>query len=132
MFNSAVRNYPTYDKELFSLHQCVKQWRCYLLGKEVIVHLDHKPLQYLQTQSKLQQARHMKWMSYLQQFNIIIKYKKWVTNKLADMLSRPQGHSALLVAMQLQPVVLSEYVTSYDSDPEFKMFFDKLQHGNPF
>ncbi|CAL8137529.1 unnamed protein product [Prunus armeniaca] len=106
MFNAAVRNYPTYDKELFSLHQC--------------------------TQSKLQQARHMKWMSYLQQFNIIIKYKKWVTNKLADMLSRPPGHSALLVAMQLQPAVLSKYVTSYDSDQEFKMFFDKLQRGKPF
>ncbi|CAL2237496.1 unnamed protein product [Prunus armeniaca] len=73
----------------------------------------------------------MKWMSYLQQFNIIIKYKKWVTNKLADMLSRPPGHSALLVAMQLQPVILFEYVTSYDNDPEFKLFFDKLQHGKP-
>ncbi|KAI5313566.1 hypothetical protein L3X38_042742 [Prunus dulcis] len=73
----------------------------------------------------------MKWVSYLQQFNIIIKYKKWVTNKLADMLSRPPGHSALLVAMQLQPVVLSEYVTSYDGDLKFKMFFDKLQHRKP-
>ncbi|CAL9018650.1 unnamed protein product [Prunus brigantina] len=90
-----------------------------------------RPCTYLQIQSKLQQARHMKWMSYLQQFNIIIKYKKGVTNKLADMLSRPPRHSALLVALQLQPVVLSEYITSYDSDPEFKMFFDKLQRGKP-
>ncbi|CAL2277905.1 unnamed protein product [Prunus armeniaca] len=79
MFNAAVRNYPTYKKELFALHQCVKHWRCYLL----------------------------------------------------DTLSRPPGHSALLVAMQLQLVVLSEYITSYDSDPEFKMFFDKLQRGKP-
>ena len=60
MFNAILRNYPTDNKELFALHQCVKHWRCYLLGKEVIVHSDHKPLQYLQTQSKLQQARSMK------------------------------------------------------------------------
>lgn len=48
------------------------------------------------------------------------------------MLSKPPRHSALLVAMQLQPLVLSEYVTSYDSDPKFKMFFNKLQRGKPY
>ncbi|VVA37284.1 PREDICTED: Retrovirus-related Pol poly from transposon, partial [Prunus dulcis] len=89
MFSGPVLNYPTYDKELYAMHQAVKHWRAYLLGKEVVVHSDHKPLQFLTTQSKLQQARHMKWMSYLQQFSIVIKYRKGATNKLADMLSRP-------------------------------------------
>ncbi|GJZ16401.1 putative reverse transcriptase domain-containing protein [Tanacetum coccineum] len=75
MFQGAQKNYPSYDKELLALHQAVKHWRCYLLGKETVVHTDHQPLQYLQSQDKLQQARHMKWMTYLQQFNIVIKYK---------------------------------------------------------
>ena len=53
IFNELVLNYLTCDKELYALHQVVKHWRAYLLGKEVMVHSDHKPLQYLTTQSKL-------------------------------------------------------------------------------
>ncbi|TXG50795.1 hypothetical protein EZV62_023319 [Acer yangbiense] len=131
IFDGPVLNYPTYDKELYALHQAVKHWRVYLLGKEVVVHSDHKPLQFLTTQSKLQQARHMKWMSYLQQFNIVIKYKKGVTNKLADMLSRPPTpvSSTLLVAMQIQPMVPSEYATRYDTDPDFVTNYQRLLQG---
>lgn len=54
MFNSTVRNYPTYEKELYVLVQSVKKWKHYLVGKEIIIHIDHQPLQYLQSQSKLQ------------------------------------------------------------------------------
>ncbi|CAL8120214.1 unnamed protein product [Prunus armeniaca] len=110
MFSGPVLNYPTYDKELYAMHQAVKHWRAYLLGKEVVVHSDHKPLQFLTTQSKLQQARHMKWMSYLQQFSIVIKYKKGATNKLADMLSRPT-------------------YTRYDTDADFNSAYAKLEQG---
>jgi hypothetical protein len=52
-FNGAVINYPTYDKELYALVQSVKKWKHYLLGKETIIHTDHQPLQYLQSQTKL-------------------------------------------------------------------------------
>eukprot|EP01018_Ginkgo_biloba_P028422 Gb_16682 [translate_table: standard] len=31
----------------------------------------------------------MKWASYLQQFHLVIKYKKGVHNQVADFLSRP-------------------------------------------
>jgi hypothetical protein len=65
-FNGAVINYPTYDKELYALVQSVKKWKHYLLGKETIVHTNHQPLQYLQSQTKLQQARHFRWMGFLQ------------------------------------------------------------------
>jgi hypothetical protein len=50
-----VINYPTYDKELYALVQSVKKWKHYLMGKETIIHTDHQPLQYLQSQTKLQQ-----------------------------------------------------------------------------
>nr|CAD1834935.1 unnamed protein product [Ananas comosus var. bracteatus] len=106
MFQGAQKNYPTYDKELLALHQAVKYWRVYLLGKETVVHTDHRPLQYLQTQSKLQQVRRMKWMTYLQQFNLVIKYKKGAHNKLVDMLSRPSG-STLLVDIHASSARLS-------------------------
>jgi hypothetical protein len=43
-FTQAVINYPTYDKELYALVQIVKKWKHYLMGKEIIIHTDHKPL----------------------------------------------------------------------------------------
>ncbi|KAM0963764.1 hypothetical protein EV2_023513 [Malus domestica] len=67
-------------------------------------------------------------MLYLQQFNIIIRYKKGTTNKLADTLSRPPSYSAVLVAMQIQPVVLSGYAKKYDNDQDFKERFNLGRH----
>ncbi|KAJ9542815.1 hypothetical protein OSB04_029321 [Centaurea solstitialis] len=132
MFQGAQRNYRTYDKELFALHQAVKHWRCYLLGNETIVHTDHQPLQYLQSQAKLQQARHMKWMTYLQQFNIVIKYKKGVHNRLADMLSRPPISSLCLsVFMQVQPICHDEYVEEYENDSNFQRVVSDIKSRRP-
>jgi hypothetical protein len=39
-----VRKYPTYDKEIYSIVQAFRQWKDYILGKEMIIHTDHKPL----------------------------------------------------------------------------------------
>jgi hypothetical protein len=87
-FNQVVVNYTTYDKELYALFQSVNKWKNYLLGKETIIHIDHQPLQYLQAQTKLQQSRHYRRMGFLQQFHLVIKYKKGTSNKVADMISR--------------------------------------------
>ena len=46
--------YTTYDKEHYALVQSVKKWKHYLMVKETIIHTDHWPLQYLQSQTKLQ------------------------------------------------------------------------------
>ncbi|XP_031486836.2 uncharacterized protein LOC116255191 [Nymphaea colorata] len=130
LFQGAQLNYSAYDKELLALHQAIKHWRCYLLGKETVVHTDHRPLQYLQSQSKLQQARHMKWMSYLQQFNIVIKYKQGSQNKLADMLSRPPQASVCLTGfMQIQPSQHDDYVHLYMHDPDFCEHYKAAQTG---
>jgi hypothetical protein len=96
-FNGVVINYPTYDKELYALVQSVKKWKHYLLGKEIIIHTDHQPLQYLQSQTKWQQARHFRWMGFLQQFHLVIRYKKGIYNKVVDMLSRPIFSASIIL-----------------------------------
>jgi hypothetical protein len=78
--SDVVRKYPTYDKEMYSIVQACRQWRHYILGKETVIHTDHKPLQFMQTQGKLQNDRHQKWSTYLQQFHLNIKYKTGSTN----------------------------------------------------
>jgi hypothetical protein len=70
-----VRNYPTYDKEMYSIVQAYCQWRHYILGKETVIHTNHKPLQVMQTQGKLQNDLHQNWSTCLQQFHLNIKYK---------------------------------------------------------
>ena len=65
-FSQAVANYPTHDKDLYDLVQSVKKSKHYLMGKETIIHTDHQPLQYLQSQTKLQQSHHYRWVGFLQ------------------------------------------------------------------
>ena len=52
-FSTAVSNYPTYDKELYALVQSVKKWKHYIMGKEIVIHANYQPLQYLQSQTKV-------------------------------------------------------------------------------
>ena len=42
--NDIVRNYSTYEKELYYIVQYLKKWRHYILGKETNILIDHKPL----------------------------------------------------------------------------------------
>lgn len=84
-FSRAILKYLTYDKEMYALVQDVKKWKHYLMGKETIIHTDNQTLKYLKTQSKLQQTKHYRWMDFLQQFHIVIKYKKRIHNKVVDI-----------------------------------------------
>ena len=54
----------------------LKQWRHYILGKETVIFTDHKPLRFAQSQLKLKITRQLKWINYLQQFQLVIKYQK--------------------------------------------------------
>jgi hypothetical protein len=127
-FNGAVINYPTYDKELYALVQSVKKWKHYLLGKETIIHTDHQPLQYLQSQSKLQQARHFRWMGFLQQFHLVIRYKKGIFNKVAHMLSRPIDSASVI--LNQSPIMHESFVEQYALDADFKEVYETLCHSN--
>jgi hypothetical protein len=48
-FLDTIQKYPTYDKEMYSIVKSCHQWKHYILGKETIIHTDHKPLQFIQT-----------------------------------------------------------------------------------
>jgi hypothetical protein len=59
--SDAVCKYPTYNKEMYSIVKAYRQWRHYILLKETVIHTDHKPLQFMHTQGKLQNDLHQKW-----------------------------------------------------------------------
>ena len=42
--SDTVRRYLTYEKELYAIMKALKQWRHYILGKEMVILTSHKPL----------------------------------------------------------------------------------------
>jgi hypothetical protein len=116
-----------YDKELYALVQAIKYWRHYLDGKRNYVHIDHLPLKFLQSQNKIEEARHMKWASYLQQFHLVIKYKKGSTNTMVDCLSRPPSFHALTV-LTTSHLGFQTWASQYPDDPNFGHIYKSLQH----
>jgi hypothetical protein len=68
------------------------------------------------------QVRHYKWLGFLQQFRLLIKYKKRVMNRLVGVLSRPplKNIAAIGMIMRHNPFtheLLSEY---YERDEGFR------------
>ena len=92
------------------------------MGKETIVHTDRQPLQYLQSQTRFQQSRHFRWLGFLQQFHLVIRYKKGIFNKFANMLSRP------IISVSTLLKIDSTVHESYDV--YFQDVYASLSEGN--
>jgi hypothetical protein len=79
----------------------------------------------MQTQGKLQNDRHQKWSTYLQQFHLNIKYKTGSTNRVIDCLNRP-------LVMTLTTVLdscgheTSGWPHLYETDPDFANTYQML------
>jgi hypothetical protein len=115
---------------MYSIVQAFQQWKHYILGKETVIHTDHKPLQFVKTQGKLQNDRHQKWSAYLQKFHLNIKYKKGNTNHVGDFLSRPPV-AALTIMLNSCGHETSRWSHLYDSDPDFSATYRAVCTDTP-
>ena len=67
-------------------------------------------------------------MGFLQQFHLVIRYKKGIYNKVFDMISKPIiGASTLL---KNDSIVHESYIEQYASDVDFKDVYANLSEGN--
>ena len=114
---------------MHSIVQAYRQWKHYILGKETIIHTDHQPLQFIQTQGKLHKHSHQKWSTYLQQFHLNINYKKGSTNNVAYFLSRP-SIVAITTMLNSYGHETSDWLLLYKSDPKFSHTYQTLLEGN--
>jgi hypothetical protein len=100
-----------------------------ILGKETIIHTDHRPLQFIQTQGRLQNDHHQKWSTYLQQFHFNFKYKKGITNNVAYCVRQP---SIVAITTMLNSCgnETFDWPLLYKRDPDFGHTYMTLLEGN--
>ena len=80
-------HYPVIEKECFAIIYCITKLKQYLLGADVTVYTDHKPLKSLFT-AEMKNTRVQRWAILLDEYQVKIKYRQGIHNGRADMLSR--------------------------------------------
>ena len=125
-FNNAVRRYSTYEKELYRIVQDLKQSRHYILGRKMVILTDHKPFQFAPSQSKVHTTRQLKWINYLQQFQLVIKYRKGKSNAAVDCLSKPPI-TLLSTVMSMQGYDTTTWPQLYSLECNFSTIYQHLQ-----
>ena len=84
----AETRWATHEQELFAIVHALKQWKHYVLnGTKTTIVTDHHSLRFFHSQRHLS-PRQIRWMEFLQQFDLNIVYKPGTTNIVADALSR--------------------------------------------
>jgi len=88
-FSQPERNYDVHDKELLAIFEAFKKWRHYLEGSATPVDVvtDHKNLEYFST-TKLLTRRQARWLEYLTQFHMTIRFRPGRLGTKPDTLTR--------------------------------------------
>jgi hypothetical protein len=82
-------HYDTHDKELLTIHESFRTWHHYLEGSAAPVDVvtDHKNLEYFAT-TKLLTQRQARWLEFLSQFNMIVRFRPGKLGATPDALTR--------------------------------------------
>ena len=65
---------------------------------------------------------------FLQQFHLVIRYKKGIYNKVTDMLSRSIVNSTII--LKHNPIMHEIFIEQYVNDSDFQDVHEILSHGN--
>ncbi|KAJ7961515.1 Ty3/gypsy retrotransposon protein [Quillaja saponaria] len=76
-----------YEKEMLAITFAVRKWALYLVGRHFIIKIDHQSLKYL-LENKIATLAQQDWLTKMMGFDYEVRYRKGITNKAADALSR--------------------------------------------
>jgi hypothetical protein len=85
--NEHKNNYATHDLELEGIIQALNKWRHYLMGRRFELRENQNGLKYLFDHPTLN-ARKIRWLELLCEYDFDIKHIKGKENKVVDALSR--------------------------------------------
>ncbi|GJZ52448.1 putative reverse transcriptase domain-containing protein [Tanacetum coccineum] len=100
------KNYTTHDLELGSVVFSLKLWRHYLYGMKCTMFTDHKSLQHILDQKKLN-MRQRRWLELLSDYDCEIRYHIGKANVVADALSRNEREPPLRVRALVMTIGLN-------------------------
>nr|GEU87803.1 putative reverse transcriptase domain-containing protein [Tanacetum cinerariifolium] len=83
------KNYTTHDLQLGAVVFALKMWRHYLCETRCTIFTDHKSLQHILDQKKLN-MRQQHWLELLSDYDCDIRYHPGKANVVADALSRKE------------------------------------------
>ena len=72
---------------MYAVVHALKAWKYYLYGAKFYVDVDHDTWRYFCRQPDLS-GRQARWAELMQEFNMMIRYRRGKENKVADALSR--------------------------------------------
>jgi hypothetical protein len=123
--NPAEKNYPTHDKEMLAVVDCLKRFEPQLTGIKFGILTDHAPLTHWKTQKDLS-ARQIRWNETLSRFNADIHHIPGISNSAADALSQypyvqpPEDLSVCAIStVEFDDTILSDVRKSYIDDRLF-------------
>src|SRR3954469_14521693 len=85
--DAAQKNYATTEKEFLVVIFACDKFRPYIVDSKVTIHTDHAAIKYLMTK-KDTKPRLIRWVLFLQEFDLHIMDRKGADNPVADNLSR--------------------------------------------
>lgn len=128
--------WPIRQKELYAVVRALKHWRHICVGRAITVYTDHKSLERVLGQNRIQETRIQRWTLALAEYQLTFKYLPGDSNVVADALSR-----ACFVREYLQDetvhIVWDDYlkdpfwanvISELDSLPQYKRIGDLLYY----
>ncbi|XP_054782686.1 uncharacterized protein LOC129289975 [Prosopis cineraria] len=86
----------------------------------------HEALRFINSQRHLN-AKHAKWVEYIQGFTFVVKHRSGTENIVADALSRRIN---LLHTMSVSVVGFENLKEDYVSCPDFRIIYQEVRNGN--
>ena len=141
-FTKTEQNYAQIEKELLAITFACNKFHSYILGKNVIVETDHKPLEIIFKKPLLTALmRSQRMMLQLQQYDLSLVYKKGSQLFIADTLSRAQLSETspadiyedyeVLTVQSVGSNTMAELQRETALDPTMKNLASVILHGWP-
>jgi hypothetical protein len=121
------KNYATHDLELAAIVHTLRKWIHYLMGKRFNLRTYHNGLKYLFDQLTLN-ARQIRWLEFLCEYDFDIKHIKGKENKVVDALSR-KLHVLHATSISMYRTKMKDRILEAAStDLQYKSLVAKIQH----
>jgi hypothetical protein len=119
-------NYATHDLEMAAVVHALRKWRHYLMGKKFELRTYHNGLKYLFDQPTLN-ARQIRWMEFLCEYDFDIRHIKGKDNKVADALSRKVHELHATTISMYRTELKDRILEAANVDLQYKRLVAKLQ-----